>query len=137
MNMIIEREHEVFHKIDGIFGEMFTEDLMFFCHTLEHAYPNENGVGFFAKIPAGDYLCKRRFSPKFQCDVFEIMDVPGHDFIEIHIANYNEELDGCIAPGLGLGKTLNGGRMLTSSKKAFDALMELQKEVDSFLLKIK
>lgn len=60
-------------------------------------------------IPAGTYQIKRSFlhpgSPKgYEC--FEVMDVEGRSLIKIHIANYEEQVEGCIAPGLGLDKFL-------------------------------
>lgn len=49
-------------------------------------------------IPIGTYKVKKTFSPKFQQDLFLVLDVDGRDGIRIHTANWMEELQGCIAP---------------------------------------
>jgi hypothetical protein len=51
-------------------------------------------------IPAGHYTCRRRWSPKHKCYLYEVEGVPGRDDIEIHVANTEEDVLGCI----GLGK---------------------------------
>lgn len=125
MNLTLVRKQ---YRDDGIFGEIESGALYYF--TLEHSYER------IAKIPAGEYTCKRRLSPHFGYDVFELIDVPGHDFIEIHIGNYNEDTDGCILLGLGLGHTTKNGVMLTSSKQAFAGFMKMQEDIDEFKLTV-
>lgn len=63
------------------------------------------------------------------------MNVPGHDFIEIHPANWQFELDGCIAVGEQIQPSPKG-QMLACSREAFGALMELQDGVQDFTLTI-
>ena len=48
-------------------------------------------------IPIGTYQVKKTFSPKFQTDLFLVLNVEGRDGIRIHTANWMEELLGCIA----------------------------------------
>lgn len=63
-------------------------------------------------IPAGDYTATRVRSAKFGFDVFLLNNVPGRSGIEVHIANwagdaalgYYSDLDGCMAPGYGVGQ---------------------------------
>jgi len=114
----------------GVFGTLYDDNNIFLCLTLERGYPLE------PKIPVGTYTCTRYNSPHFGYEVFQLMNVPGHEKIEIHIANYQEELDGCIAIGKYIGARSNGGKMLTSSKDTFQEFMRLQKNVDSFTLTI-
>jgi hypothetical protein len=51
-------------------------------------------------IPPGTYGCTRRWSPRFSTEVFELLNVPGHTDIEIHIGNTIEDTHGCILIGL-------------------------------------
>ncbi len=54
---------------------------------------------FESCIPQGVYRCKRYSSAKYP-DTFEVCDVPGRSKILIHVANWTEDVQGCI--GLGL-----------------------------------
>jgi hypothetical protein len=49
-------------------------------------------------IPIGTYQVKKTFSPKFQTDLFLVLNVSGRDGIRIHQANWMQQLHGCIAP---------------------------------------
>jgi hypothetical protein len=49
-------------------------------------------------IPIGKYKVKKTFSPKFQTDLFLVLNVEGRDGIRIHQANWMQQLHGCIAP---------------------------------------
>ena len=115
----------------GIFGELeASEPDGLLLSTLEHAFMQPDGT-FKPAVPAGVYTCKRRLSPRFGYDVFELLNVPGHDFIEIHKGNYNHQSDGCIL--LGMEQTAT---MITSSLEAFTRFMELQHGLDTFQLTI-
>jgi hypothetical protein len=48
-------------------------------------------------IPIGTYQVKKTFSPKFQTDLFLVLNVEGRDGIRIHQANWMQQLHGCIA----------------------------------------
>lgn len=111
---------------NGIFGELTNDQGQHLAYTLEHSYNN------IPKIPVGSYTCKRRLSPHFGYDVFELIDVPGHDFIEIHIGNYNADSNGCILLGAGTNED-----EITSSRTAFNAFMASLTGVDTFILTIK
>jgi hypothetical protein len=67
-------------------------------------------------------------------ETFEVMNVPGHWGILFHVGNYNEDSEGCILVGEGLGRRYKNGVMLTNSKKAFAKLMALLKDVEQFTL---
>lgn len=118
---------------DGIFGEFKSEDGNFTCETIEHAYPMDGKIT--SKIPEGTYTCQRRQSPHFGYDVFEVMNVPNCSYIEIHIANTEKDVIGCIGVGEELG-TLNGMDAILQSGQAFKAFMNLQSGIDSFVLTV-
>ena len=144
MNLTLSR-HEV--RPDGIFGEIYYSDSHnHICITLEHAYQDEGSkYGFVPKIAPGVYTCKRgvhRLGEELkEIETFEIMDVPPFhgepvDNCVIHPANYDFELNGCIAPGLGFGTRSDKGKMITHSKKAFKQLMSILQGLDEFTLTI-
>jgi Family of unknown function (DUF5675) len=111
----------------GIFSVLMTEN--FKCETLEHAY--SDGSNFIPKIPIGNYTCQRYLSPKFGYEVFRLINVPEHDFIEIHKGNTNVDSDGCIL----LGEARDGGTILYS-KFAFDSFMNFLSSIDEFTLSV-
>lgn len=128
---------------DGVWGELTADTGDFFAFTLEHSY------NLAPKLAQGTYKCVRGkhtlWSSKEKIyknfETFEITNVP--DFmgfpvtgILFHAGNYNSDSQGCVLIGLGLGRMTDGGQMLTSSKQAMAQLMELQKDVDSFMLVI-
>jgi hypothetical protein len=119
------------YRHDGIFGELTSPDGQFF-YTLEHAYPvmyESGSVHYSPKIPEGIHRIVEYQSPKFGMIVplLDNLEDPNDQDrkFEIHIGNYNEDSEGCILVGLGLGTRGNGGKMLTSSKQAFALLMKL------------
>lgn len=125
MNLYLKRNRA---DLYGVFGVLSDEIGNQVCVTLEHAFPQPDG-SFAALIPVGIYTCIRRHSPRFQCDVFMLKNVPDHDFVEIHWGNYNKDSDGCILVGtevnsLGIG----------DSREAFAKLMAIQNGAKSFLL---
>jgi Family of unknown function (DUF5675) len=122
------------YREDGIFGELVSEDGVHTFQTLEHAYKvmgeiHPNSVEYAPKIPEGPHRFVLYKSPKHGMVVpllDDILDPNDQDRkFELHIGNYNEDSDGCILVGLGLGNRANGGKMLTSSKQAFDQIMKL------------
>lgn len=118
-------------SINGIFGNLYDDSDNHLAHTLEHAYPFDDTGLFVPKIPNGNYICKRRLSPHFGYDVFELIDVPGHDFIEIHVGNIQADSSGCIL--LGQERIANG---LIGSRMAFGSFMTMLNGVDQFPLQV-
>ena len=131
MNVILSRKE---WRQDGIFGELADEKGNVFAVTLEHSFQNPNTQvgGFHTAIAQGTYECVRFQSPHLGYEVFMLKDVPSHDYILIHIGNYNHESEGCILIGTGIGNKLDGGKMICDSKKAFNAFMKMQEGIDSF-----
>ena len=91
-------------------------------------------------IPYGQWTCSLYDSPTHGW-VYMLQDVPGHDYLEIHIANVMQELKGCIALGKEFAclatPATNGKMMLgvTHSQAAFEEFMHLMNGED-FLLSI-
>ena len=124
---------------DGVLGEMCDSNGTPLFQTLEHAYLNETDPShYYAKLCPGTYTCVRgehRLHDGIEFQTFEIMGVPGHTGILIHVGNYNEDSEGCVLIGKKLGWRDGAKiRMLMASKQAFAEFMEIQKEVDSFKL---
>ncbi|MEI6283175.1 MAG: DUF5675 family protein [Alphaproteobacteria bacterium] len=69
--------------------------------------PDRGNAPGLSSIPAGQYVCKWLWSPKFGRNVYHVQGVPGRTVIEFHAANwmgdktkgFECELDGCIALG--------------------------------------
>src|SRR4051812_7941114 len=72
----------------GVFGHLEIGD-DFDCVTLER---------HDTLIPEGTYKVTLYDSPKNKCQV-PLINVPGRSFIEIHSANWEYQLEGCIAVG--------------------------------------
>lgn len=116
----------------GIFGTINFEDLSLV--TLEHAYPTASG-SWTPKVPTGIYNCTRFKSPRLGYELFQLQNVPGHDGIDIHKGNFNEDSIGCILLG---EETMSEDTrpMITSSKIAFQKFMTNLKGIDSFELTV-
>lgn len=86
---------------------------------------NENRI---SRIPTGTYeLRQLEESPAFGYRHFWIVDVPGRSGIKIHIANLEEQLEGCVAPGLRFAR-VDGDRDLDVTRSE-DALHDLLTEL--------
>jgi hypothetical protein len=119
---------------DGIFGNLKDSSGHHIAVTLEHAFQDSNG-DWMPKLPDGTYTCQRYASPKFGYDVFEVMNVPGATYIEIHIGNFNSDSDGCVLLGYMVTQ-MHGAWAINSSKATFVAFMGMQNGVDQFQLTV-
>jgi Family of unknown function (DUF5675) len=119
-------------RSDGIFGVMTSEFGAFKCVTIEHAFEQPDG-SWQPKLQPGTYTCQRRLSPHFGVDVFEIINVAGCTYIEIHPGNWDRDTDGCVCPGEALAPS-NLGQMVTASDQTFATFMGLQAGVNTFTL---
>lgn len=145
MDIILSRRN---FREDGIFGEMTDEKGKFICVTLERAFKideqktADDGTEFISTtyqpiVPKGVYKCIRYDSPKHGYQVFLLVDVPGHDHVEIHIGNWNHDSDGCILLGRQYGSRLvPGGMMIVQSSDAFKSFMASQSGIDAFMLTV-
>lgn len=115
-------ERMIFSDLSTI-GEMrFDGEIL--CHCLELSCRKPNTDGKLA-IASGHYevtLSDVPLSPlekRFGCPLPLINDVPDREGIRIHVANYPEQLEGCIAPCMRYGVDVG-----YDSKKAFDLTIE-------------
>jgi hypothetical protein len=113
----------------GTLGLIYLPKLKLFTFEEEDQANRPN----ISRIPAGVYRCKRRRYNKGDYDTWEVTGVPGRSLILLHAANTEEDLNGCIAPGLAIGVMdridEEGGRnapklCVTSSKRAHEMLMK-------------
>ena len=79
-------------------------------------------------IPDGEHRCDRYLSPHFGYEVF-VIEVEGHDKIELHIGNTLKDTHGCVLLG-----EYREGPAIGGSKAAFDAFMKLLNGVSEFTL---
>ena len=85
-------------------------------------------------IPQGEYLCVLEYSNKFDCDLWEIKDVPNRSECKFHSANYWHDLNGCIALGTsyadidndGFRDVLNSRNTMSEFHKVLSGLKEVQ-----------
>lgn len=140
---------------DGIFGELLDDTGRHVCYTLEHAYPkttleqtspttNSQITRHYPKMDAGTYTCNRgqhRLASNMKWfETFEIEKVPRHFDILFHKGNYNEDSAGCVLVGTSIQDYNDPGhghgKMLASSKIAFEKFLALQSGINSFTLTV-
>ncbi len=118
---------------DGTFGLLAT-DSGFSCYIVERP-----AVGDHPCIQAGTYKFKWRKDSPSHGECYEAEFVPDRTNIQIHAANWADQLLGCLAPGRAImdvqrpDKTMRVG--VTSSKDALAAL-EADLGKDPFVLTI-
>lgn len=117
------------HTDQGTIGEMTLPDGTILT-TVEP--PWQDNQPHVSCIPAGTYTVRRNKTGR-HC-FYQVQNVDGRTDIEIHVANYfinpsgKQELDGCIAPGLG---RISGHPVSVSrSKDACNILLEKMGEDD-------
>lgn len=69
--------------------------ITFVCKTIENKEKT---------FPAGIYPIKLEHSPSFNTKLWELYGIPGRSEIKVHVANYYDQLDGCIGVGATLEK---------------------------------
>lgn len=92
--------------------------------------PWKNNEPFVSCIPTGVYPLKLYASPKFNCDVIEIIGVPNRDKVEFHWGtwagdidkDYLSNSDGCVIVGSKAGM-LAGQMAVLRSRDAFNMLI--------------
>ena len=94
--------------------------------------PWKNNSPNVSCIPEGSYPVVWRTSPRFGL-TWHITDVPDRTHILIHVANFPEDVQGCI----GLGTDLMGDKVAVSSSRiAVERFEELTKDEEEWQIKI-
>ena len=81
---------------NGVFGD-WKSDSGFSCVTMEK--PDLNDAPDISCIPKGQYQVEWQWSQHHGCNLYHVQNVPNRSNIEIHAANVQEQLLGCIAVG--------------------------------------
>jgi hypothetical protein len=126
---------------DGILGNMTDEKGRQLFATLEHSFPflADGGYTYAPALPPGTYTCQRgqhqlaHMTAPFE--TFEVMNVPGHTNILIHMGNYNADSEGCILVGSDV-RIENTVHMVANSQLSFTSFMNLQQLVNTFTLTV-
>lgn len=90
-------------------------------------------------IPAGTYQLHRSMFYKHGYEAFEVTGVPGRSRILMHIANTEDDVEGCIGLGLRFGKLLVGGvprDAVVESREAFARFMAALAGIDTATLTV-
>lgn len=95
MNINLDRFVETSH---GVFGTMRVNGMSFYT-VEEQNLQNQRSISC---IPAGTYVCKRSRYHKGDYDTFEITNVPNRSRILFHVANTEEDVEGCVGVGLSI-----------------------------------
>ena len=97
----------------------------FECYTLEDKVREEKIAGQTA-IPMGRYKVDITHSPRFNCDMPLLFDVPNYKGVRIHTGNVASHTEGCLLVGTG-----KAADRITGSKDAYKALFaKLKKAKD-------
>ena len=119
---------------DTTIGEMYIDDV-FACNTLEDE-PREKKVYGETRIPAGKYKIalrktgsfhnkyKERF-PEFHVGMLHITNIPGFEYVLIHVGNTDEDTAGCLLVGVANGWVL---------EKSTETYKKIYKEIAAALL---
>jgi hypothetical protein len=132
----------------GTQGELFSEDKMFHCYTIERPWA-DNSPQLHSSIPTGTYRCRRGQQGEFpkHPGSFEIMGVPNRSTILFHVANTMDDLLGCVGIGDKWG-TLVGSNpahpehvgvsmpAVLGSKSGYARFMAFLEGEDEFMLTI-
>lgn len=101
--------------IYGILTITEGDSVEFVCLTIENKAKS---------FPVGKYPLKLEYSPRFKTDLWELYGIQGRGEIKIHVANYWNQLDGCIGVGR-ISQDLNQDAILDigQSKVALEDFM--------------
>ncbi len=127
MKLIVERYE---HNKNETIGKLYI-DGKFECYTLEDEF-RATKVYEETRIPQGTYKIKLRtvgeFNnrylkkyPKFHKGMLHVTNVPGFEYILIHIGNTEKDTAGCLLVGATVG-FIGKKRAVLSSGKAYEQL---------------
>lgn len=116
---------------DSTLGALFIDD-KFACFTCEDQFQTKKVYGE-TRIPAGRYQLKLRREgrfhqryaakfPGFHLGMLWLQDVPGFEYVLIHIGNTDDDTAGCILVGFGGETNDQGGGKITNSTLAYTSI---------------
>lgn len=114
----------------GVFGHLIVDNRADFVSLERHD----------TLIPTGRYHVVFYGSPKFKCKVPLLEGVPGRSFIEIHWADWQQQLEGCIAVAHRRSdiENLNANSFAADNNRvAFEELMQILKGANDIWITIK
>jgi hypothetical protein len=88
-------------------------------------------------IPEGTYVLSRYDSPKHGPNIWQYEDVPGRSNIQIHVANWPHELEGCQAPGATRKTGPDGEPGVGDSKLTYEMFMKITEDMSRIIVEIK
>ena len=97
--LILTRDEQT---ADGVFGWLTFAGSDLKLRTMEDDWL-DNAPGKSC-IPAGSYTLRRTIFHKHNVETFEVAGVPGRSRILIHVANTEEDVEGCIGVGTREGR---------------------------------
>ena len=125
--LMLQRSHETPDK-SRTFGAISDEQGRRECVTLELGW-HDNKENM-SRIPAGEYIAERRWSPAHKCVVFGLLSVPDRKNIELHAGCLPRDTEGCVLLGTEYGavdyndgKPDGKGDGILGAKAAFRAFM--------------
>ncbi len=99
--------------------------------------PDKDNQPFKSRIPAGNYIAKKKKSKKFNRICWYIQDVPGRTKIILnHKGNSARDFSGCIGLGSEPYGDFHGERGVTYTSGTCSKFMELTKDVEVLSVKI-
>jgi hypothetical protein len=127
----------------GVFGQLRPDGESKRQHMFTGEEESRGNKPRVSCIPAGTYVCKRRMYNKGGYETFEVTGVPGRSLILFHKGNTEEDIEGCILLGMGVGvfdvidedSKLRVPKLgVTQSGLAFGIFMSRMAKVDEFTL---
>ncbi len=132
MNVTISRYES---SDQGTFGILVSPG--FHCHTVE--LPWRDNASNISCVPAGEYICKLRRSPRFGL-TFCLQDVKGRSFVLLHSGNlagdraknWKTHSAGCLLLGKYRGR-LSGQKAVMVSRPTLRQFMQIMGKDDFYL----
>lgn len=90
-----------------------------------------------SSVPPGTYPLVLEYSPRFNCDLYELKNVPNRSECKVHASNFWKQLNGCIAPGVKLKDIDRDGYYdVTDSRQSLKAFHRSLKEIKKTTIEI-
>ncbi len=121
---------------EATLGTLFdvTDDPEFLCYVLEDQF-NEPKIPGETRIPTGRYQIKlrneggmiKRYKKRFPWHkgMLWLQDVPGFNWVYMHVGNKDDDTDGCLLLGDGQISNVTERGMVTTSVAAYRRIYEM------------